>query len=146
MCRSAKDVSLYVIDWGHKHHSEITNLRLQKLLYFIQGENIRANNPRLIEDNFYAWKLGPVIPSVYEEYRIYSSFVIPHFVVKELPVFGERDQEVIEYTLEAYSQYSTWDLVNLTHSQAPWKYSYEIFGNSALIPYESIERYFKGVV
>jgi uncharacterized phage-associated protein len=50
---------------------------LQKLLYFLQGENCRYNRNRLISDDFYAWQLGPVIPTVYSDYAIYSSSLIP---------------------------------------------------------------------
>lgn len=145
MCRSAKEVSLYVIDWGYRHRSEITNLRLQKLLYFIQGENIRLNHSRLIKEDFYAWRLGPVIPSVYDEYCIYSSFSIPRSVAKSMPKdFSESERFAMEMALRKYSSYTTWELVDISHSQAPWKYSFQIFGDKTLIPYKIIEEYFEG--
>ncbi len=74
---SAKDIAELVINWYNDRNLPITNLRLQKLLYFLQGEFLKERNARLIREDFYAWQLGPVIPSVYSEYAIYSSIQIP---------------------------------------------------------------------
>ena len=74
---SAKDIAELVINWYNDRNLPITNLRLQKLLYFLQGEFLKERNTRLIREDFYAWQLGPVIPSVYSEYAIYSSIQIP---------------------------------------------------------------------
>lgn len=56
----AHEIASYVINWCHAHNILITNLKLQKLLYFIQGENCRIRHTRLISDDFYAWQLGPL--------------------------------------------------------------------------------------
>lgn len=144
MSHLAKEVSLYVIDWAHKHRSEITNLRLQKLLYFIQGENVRINHSRLIKEDFYSWRLGPVIPSVYDEYCVYSSFVIPQSVAKFMPKnFSKSEIYAMELALRKYNRYTTWELVDISCSQDPWKYSFQIFGDKALIPYKIMEEYFE---
>ena len=65
---SAHNVAIYIINWCLDHNVPITNLKLQKLLYFVQGEYSRAKGTRLIGDDFYAWQLGPVVPKVYAEY------------------------------------------------------------------------------
>ena len=51
---------------------------------------------------------------------------------------------IIDLTLKKYSRYSTWSLVDISHNQDPWKYNYGIFGDKALIPYQSIKDYFGG--
>ena len=117
---SAHDVAVYIINWCHQNKIPITNLKLQKLLYYVQGEFSRYRKRRLIADDFYAWQLGPVIPEVYTEYSM----------------------DIINLALEKYAHESTWNLVELSHHQDPWKYNYEIFGNKSLIPYETIRSYF----
>ena len=137
---SAHDVAVYIINWCHQNKIPITNLKLQKLLYYVQGEFSRYRKRRLIADDFYAWQLGPVIPDVYTEYSIFSSAVIP--AQKQTQSFCQEDLDIINLALEKYAHESTWNLVELSHHQDPWKYNYEIFGNKSLIPYETIRSYF----
>lgn len=137
---SAHNVAIYIINWCLEHNIQITNLKLQKLLYFVQGEYSKIKGSRLISDDFYAWQLGPVVPSVYSEYSIFSSSVLP--AQKPLVRFSEEDACCIDFILQRYAYRTTWNLVELSHQQDPWKYQHQIFGDNALIPYESIADYF----
>lgn len=137
----AINVASYVINWCNDNNFIITNLKLQKLLYFLQGEICRNNGNRLIDDDFYAWQLGPVVPDVYYTFAMYSSLPIPKQVNNIH--FSKECENLIVNTLNKYASKSTWDLVDLSHSQDPWKYNYQIFGDKSLIPYKSIEDYFK---
>lgn len=139
---SAHDVAIYIINWYNERKYSISNLRLQKLLYFVQGEAAANGYQRLIEDDFYAWQLGPVVPNVYTDYAMYSSSPIPKQYVKY--DIAEGDKEIIDKVLNKYIKYSTWSLVELSHGQDPWKYNHSIFGDRALIPYQSIKDYFSG--
>lgn len=139
---SADNIAKYIINWCNDHSIRITNLKLQKLLYFLQGEIVKQTGQRLIREDFYAWQLGPVIPDVYNEYSMYSSSALPK---QELNFSIDSQLEKhIEAVLSKYARKSTWDLVDLSHSQDPWKYNHQIFGNRAVIPYKSIEDFFKG--
>ncbi len=139
---SAHSVAVFVINWCHHCSVPITNLKLQKLLYFIQGEYSKMYGSRLIRDDFYAWQLGPVVPCVYCEFAVYSSSVIPE-IEERAAIDSEKDVLSINNTLRRYARISTWDLVEISHNQDPWKYNHQIFGDKALIPYESIEQYFR---
>lgn len=91
-------------------------------------------------EDFYAWQLGPVIPQIYTEYSIFSSANLP--AQTQTLAFSQDDLNTIDYVLEQYAYSSTWTLVELSHKQDPWKYNYEIFGDRAIIPYETIKDYF----
>lgn len=137
---SAHNVAIYIINWCHAHNVQITNLKLQKLLYFVQGEYSKVKGTRLIIDDFYAWQLGPVVPTVYAEYSIFSSSTLP---AQKQPIsFSKEDTNIIDGILCKYAYYTTWKLVELSHQQDPWKYQHEIFGDKALIPFESIADYY----
>ncbi len=140
---NAHEIALYVINWCHEHGFIITNLKLQKLLYFLQGENCRVRHSRLISDDFYAWQLGPVIPEVYYEFAMYSSSEIPE-QKSLIPSFPEEEKSLIDRVLSKYAVKSTWDLVDISHSQDPWKYNHQVFGDRSIIPYQSIENYYDG--
>lgn len=137
----AIDVASYVINWCNDNGLTITNLKLQKLLYFLQGEIYRYTENRLIDDDFYAWQLGPVVPNVYSNFAMYSSLPIPNQACSIN--FPEEYEYIIIKILDEYARISTWDLVDLSHEQDPWKYNYYIFGDKSLIPYESITDYFE---
>lgn len=137
----AIDIASYVINWCNDNNYTITNLKLQKLLYFLQGEIYRYTGERLIDDDFYAWQLGPVVPNVYYSYAMYSSLPLPSQNISiDIP---ENYENIIINILNKYARKSTWDLVDLSHGQDPWKYNYQIFGDKSLIPYKSIKDYFK---
>lgn len=138
---NAHEIASYVINWCHEHGFLITNLKLQKLLYFLQGENCRIRHTRLISNDFYAWQLGPVIPEVYYEFAIYSSSVIPEQQCSTN--LSSEELSIIDQILLKYAPKSTWNLVDISHSQDPWKYNYQVFGDRSLIPYKSIENYYE---
>lgn len=138
---SAHDAAIYIIGWCLNHGIEITNLKLQKLLYFVQGEYCKAKDTRLISDDFYAWELGPVIPRVYVEYSVFASATLP--LLKPIDSINVKDPDMIDKILKKYAYDMTWNLVEKSRQQDPWKYNYEIFGDGELIPYQSIADYFR---
>lgn len=62
---SAMQVAEIIISYCTKKNHPVTNLKLQKLLYFIWIEYYKQTKTYLFDDEFAAWQLGPVIPSVY---------------------------------------------------------------------------------
>ena len=136
---NANSISSYVINWCNSHNIDITNLKLQKLLYFLQGNFYRLTGLQLIDDDFYAWQLGPVIPHVYEKFAIYSAYSIPK--QKREPI-DQNDECNCDLILKKYAKKSAWQLVEMSHHEDPWKYSYNIFGDKSKIPFSSIMEYY----
>lgn len=56
----------------------ITNLKLQKLLYYAQGVFSALTGEFLFEEDFVAWEHGPVIESIYHEFKGYGRDPIPY--------------------------------------------------------------------
>lgn len=50
----------------------VTNLKLQKILYYVQGYFLAKFDRPLFPDEIQAWKFGPVVPSVYYEFSSYG--------------------------------------------------------------------------
>ena len=65
---AAMDVAKYII-WKSRN---INNFRLQYLLYFVQAEFLAHQNCSCYKDSIEAWSFGPVMPTVYNEYKIYG--------------------------------------------------------------------------
>lgn len=94
----------------------MTNLKLQKLLYFIQASSLIYLGEPAFVDKIEAWQYGPVVPNAYNEYRFNFDNLIKH---KEIE--NNNLCELIHIIYKHLGKYTSYDLVNLTHSYASWK-------------------------
>ena len=64
----------------------LTNLQIQKILYLAQMFHLGETGEPIFSDDFQAWKLGPVVPSVYGKAKIYGNKPIASlFTASRLP-------------------------------------------------------------
>ena len=96
----------------------LTNLKLQKLLYYQQGFHLAFFGTPLFAENVEAWMYGPVVPAVYDEYSAYGSSALPE--VKESVSLSEDEEELFNEVYDAYREFSAIGLMNRTHSERPW--------------------------
>lgn len=132
----AQDVAKYIINYCLEIEKPITNLQLQKILYFVQGEYYRHTKQFLIDDDFYAWQYGPVIRSVYEDYCVYGGAKI--YERNNIPL-NEDTKKIINPVIEKYMSKSPFQLVEESHrSGGAWQKCFD--GNkSTIIPRIAIE-------
>lgn len=120
----ALEIAKYIISECFKMNSPVTNLRLQKNLYFVQLESYRRCGCEAFEDEIEAWQFGPVVPLVYYEYCNYAGMPI----LEKYDTFKKIDEElkdIIDDVINKYSEYPVWDLVNITHKEgSPWSQTY----------------------
>ena len=157
---SALDVSRYIINYSNKHEYNISNLKLQKLLYFVQAYYLaftESHHP-CFRDKIEAWDFGPVVPVAYQEFRKFGSSNIPpvtfyyqsnpgdFWSVKRVPfsdsIIEAIDKKHINAVVEQFVDYSAYDLVRLTHLQKPWKDAYTP-GRNNEISIHAIKEYFE---
>ena len=118
MAYSAFEVARYIIHHEAQQNRPVSNLRLQKLLYFVQAKFVmdsHGTSPCFYE-KMEAWGFGPVVREVYYEYRYYGGAMIPperNFSTTIAP----RDQSMLDDILNDCAQFSTSALVDITHSQ-----------------------------
>lgn len=130
----AIDVARCVIEYYHKMNRKITNMPLQKLLFFIEKASLKETGESMIKEDFYAWRLGPVIPTVYEAFAIYTSYNLPVPKKTQQSVeISPKDQKFIEGVLNDYIDMPVWSIVEESHKETPWYYFYEIYGQSSKI-------------
>ena len=65
-----RDVAEYFLALANETGGTITNLKLQKLVYYAQAWHLANFDKPLFDAKFEAWVHGPVIPGLYEEYRV----------------------------------------------------------------------------
>lgn len=96
----------------------LTNLKLQKLLYYQQGFHLAFFGTPLFEESVESWMYGPVVPSVYDEYSKYGSASIP--VTTEAITLTDDEERLFTEVFDAYREFSAIGLMNKTHSERPW--------------------------
>lgn len=119
----------------------ISNLKLQKLLYYAQGLYLAVNDVPLFADEIEAWTHGPVVPSVYHTYKDYASSAIPPPTDFTADGFTAQEIEILDEVWSVFGQFSAWKLRNMTHEEAPWKDAYE--AGIKVISLDAMRKYFK---
>lgn len=116
----------------------ITNLKLQKVLYFVQAYYLAKLNHPLFSDNIEAWEYGPVVPSVYRKYR--SNISDPIISDKDKSSLSEEDKETVKKIWNIFGGYSASKLVDITHAHTPWKEANKT--PSQVISHKSLKEYY----
>ncbi|WMJ78491.1 MULTISPECIES: Panacea domain-containing protein [unclassified Sedimentibacter] len=134
----------YVISFCVKNGNPISNLQLQKILYYIQGYFYKHFEEFAFDEDIVAWKLGPVVPDVYYEYNHYISRPIKEeYKPCELPLILDSHRDVVDKVILKKYKKSPWDLVNDTHSELPWKETKALGGINSVIEKKLIIEYFE---
>ncbi len=114
--------SKYIISYFNKNEKDVTNLMVEKLLYFLEAiYMVMTDEDYLFNEDFYAWNFGPVSDRVYQEYKYFGNLPI---ILEENVNIPKKNEIYVEHLYEMFSDFSSYDLVNLSHSKgSPW---YEI--------------------
>jgi uncharacterized phage-associated protein len=143
MAHSALSIARYFISLQDEDAGDtISNLKLQKLLYYAQGYYVGlhgAGDP-LFRDIIYAWKHGPVVKSVYNHYAHYGAQAIPH---EEAPRLDSETVKFLDEIYRVYGRFSAWALRQMTHEEEPWKKHYDPDIKNVEIPKTSLASFFK---
>lgn len=115
----------------------ITPLKLQKLLYYIQGLALRIYDKPAYSDNIVAWQYGPVIEVIYQKYKGRNPISTP----KASCIICDGLKKIIELVVSSYGQMEAGTLINLTHDEEPWTNT----ENKKTINTNKIKEYFNKV-
>ena len=104
-----------------EHGDSISNLKLQKLLYFMQGFHLALLGEPLFLQEIRAWTYGPVVPEVYDRFKRYRKDAINTRDFTDSLTLTAREQRLFDAVYTEYNQYSAIGLMKLTHDEGPWK-------------------------
>lgn len=108
---SALDISKYIINKCTVEHDAVSNLQLQKILYYIQKRFLQ-NGLMAFDDDFEAWQFGPVVPSVYNRY---SSFGGTPIRLKYNISLSENYKDIIDPIVTEKRNLKPWAMVDDIH-------------------------------
>lgn len=134
---SAKDVAEYFLSLVEEDVGDsISNLKLQKLIYYAQGFHLAVSDTPLFDEPIEAWAHGPVVTDLYHEYKEYGSDRIPKPTDLDFDKYDKDVRELLDEVYDVFGQYSAWKLRNMTHDEPPWKdYQGQIIPESAMKEY-----------
>lgn len=152
----------WFIDKNKTNPANLTHLKIQKLLYFAQGHHLTKFNIPLFEDDFCAWRYGPVVDRVYHQLKNFGSDVIEtkiqdHTITLQssMPWAGtaaieDDDLQTLNFLEEfwpLYSPINPWGLVNIANrDNGPWRKIADAIStwesNSKIVPKELIKLHF----
>jgi len=139
----ALTIARWFVAWAGEDQADLSNLKLQKLLYYAQGWHLARFNEPLFSDEMQAWSHGPVVPSVY---RAFKSFGSNDIGLEDEFDWQDVDDETAQFLIEVwntYGIYGAWQLRNLTNAEAPWRDNFNADERFITIPVESLRHYFK---
>ena len=117
----------------------LTNLKLQKLLYYAQGFHLASFGAPLFGEQIEAWEHGPVVPELYRSLKQHGAEPIPvdpDFNPEELDLDVRL---LLEDIYSVYGQFSASKLRNMTHGEPPWKQT----PRGKVISHAAMAAYFK---
>lgn len=120
----------------------ISNLKLQKLVYYAQALCLAKHDEPLFENEIEAWAYGYVIPELYQEFKQYGANAIPPPVDFDFSVYSDAVREILDEVYLNYGQYSAWRLSQITHEEPLWN-KYKMGENKCIVPKDEIKQYFK---
>lgn len=111
----------------------ITPMKLQKILYFVASEYQKATRRPLLEEPFGTWAYGPVVYSVYNEFRSYGKDVIRRYAAdaKGKPKIVDESSDIqlriaLDRVWEATKKLTAIELSNITHYEnSAWDKAYQ---------------------
>lgn len=142
MTYSAKVIARWFLNHVRELNSEedeefLTNLKLQKLLYYAQGSSLALRDEPLFNEDIVHWQHGPVVREVYWEYAENRGNPI-RFDEDFTDEIDEDTDALLRSVYETFGCYSAWGLRNMTHRETPWLET----EMNEIISQDSIRKYF----
>ena len=141
-CHDVADYFLALARDDEDSGEDISNLKLQKLVYYAQGVNLALYGKPLFEENIEAWTHGPVVPVLYSRFKQFGSGAIEFEKEVDLEKYGKDTREVLDEVYKVFGQYSGWKLRNMTHQEPPWAETEK----GDVISHKLMRDYFKTIV
>jgi uncharacterized phage-associated protein len=136
---SAFDVAAYFLAKQDPDAGEIiSNLKLQKLLYYAQGFHLAMFDAPLFPERIKAWEHGPVVPQVWKQYTGSGGSSLP--VPDEKMDIDPETASFLDEVYDVYGQFSAWRLRELSHDEPPW---IEAFNGTGVVHNDAMRSFFK---
>lgn len=125
-------------------------MKLQKLLYYMQGFHLAKADVPLFPEDIEAWEHGPVVREVWYELKDYEAQDLPvdDYKLEGDPFMSEYfdryQTRLMHWVYKARGEFSASDLRDRTHRESPWRRTYRP-GYGMIIPPARMRIFFSNV-
>jgi uncharacterized phage-associated protein len=114
---------------------DVDPLKIQKLVYFLHGWHLAVTGHPAVGERFEAWPHGPVLSSLYHQFKQHRCYTISTFAKDIDPITGNETElcvspkqreffGVFDRVWERYKNFSGQELSDMTHQPStPWTYA-----------------------
>jgi len=119
----------------------MTNLKLQKLVYYAQGFHLAVFGKPLFAERICAWEYGPVIPALYAALKGHGASPVSIIDLETFPHVRLEvdDKKLLREVNSVYGQFSAVRLMQMTHNEPPWKET----ARGSVISHDLMKRFFR---
>lgn len=148
-------VANFFLEQAEREEIPLTQLKLMKLVYIAYGWYLAITGERLFAEDIQAWKHGPVIPSLYHEFKHFGSRPIDEratsldwdtgaITIPSIPLSDETTVKILSLVWDAYKRFSGSALVRKTHETgSPWAEAYREGERNIIIDPALIKSHYK---
>ena len=124
---TALNVANYILTLSEPYCGDvISNLHMQKLLYYCQGFHLAIHDAPLFDDGIARWDLGPHVPMLYpllhpmEQYADSKQSALSISGDFDDTLISKIEKEIIDEVFIVYGQFSAWKLREMVCNEPPW--------------------------
>ena len=129
----ARAICNVMLDMAEVHRAPLSNLALQKLLYFAHARHLIDTKQPLVTGYFEAWQYGPVHPAAYKAFKAAGEALISFRATRRDPLTGQQSEleipndaaveKLIRWVIVSYGHLTPGRLVEVSHAKgAPWDF------------------------
>lgn len=127
-----------IVSLANNNDLYITNLQLQKVLYYVQGTFMNKFKEKAFAEDMECWPYGPVVKKVWSTFNVFGRNPIRN-CSSNLQLLQCEENIIIDILLKKLNM-NVWDLVDQTHEEIPWKRANE--SHSIYLKDEDMKEFF----
>ena len=117
----ATDIANFLVYLMSDSCDDLTNLKLNKILYYAQGHYLKNFGEPLFDDKIEAWQYGPVVNSVYHTYKCFNNQPITGCNAEKVNLIEDKVKSFLVDIARKYGRFTASTLLNMTHKpKSPW--------------------------
>ncbi len=144
---SPNQTSDFLLCESRERGDVLTNLKLQKLLYYAQAWHLVHKDKCLFAEDFQAWIHGPVLPSQYQRFKVYEWRPILEEIVS--PQLSIDLKCYLKEIVDVFGCETATTLELMTHHERPWKEARQGLApdqqSTAIIPKELMKEFYRSL-
>ena len=121
MIYNVEDIANLILLCSEDKGELMTNMKLQKMLYYQQGFHLAYFDEPLFNDDIEAWMYGPVVSRIYHKYKDAGKNGIPGDKNSSFTFENSTEAALFNEVNKVYGRFSAIGLMEMTHSEKPWK-------------------------